>query len=205
MIYRQLWTQDYEHKYFFKFKDKDYRVHTVVKLTDSGRRHLKANKNQVILTEYFIDWTGQDCWSYVVGYSDSIRMSMKVSTNTPPDELIEEIVLEPSADYVSRELFGQESPVYKTGTKHTRKDWEIPEVRRGWIVFALVCIGSFILKDWYLRVIISGVAGWVFGQYRKAYIDAYTTYTHDEDTEMLKKKYEVLYGIKFNKGDNNNE
>jgi uncharacterized alpha-E superfamily protein len=35
----------------------------------------------------------------------------------------------------------------------------------------------------------------------EAYVNAYTTYTHEEDDDVLKKKCEVLYGIKFNKGD----
>jgi hypothetical protein len=49
------------------------------------------------------------------------------------------------------------------------------------------------------------VAGWIFGLYRQAYINAYTVYTHDNDMNITKKKYEILYGIKSNKEDNTNE
>ena len=109
-----------------------------------------------------------------------------------------------SADYAEREIFGTQASSYTKGTKHTAKDWEIPEVRTAWIYFLLIYIGVAIFKDWYVKLIIRVMVGWYFGLYRQTFVNAYTVYTHDEDNEILKKKYEIWYGVKFDK-ENNNE
>ena len=121
--------------------------------------------------------------------------------------MIEEVVSPASADYASREILGTASPVYQTetSTKHSKKDWEIPELRKAWIIFILVFIGISIFADWYVQLILRFAASYYFWQYRKAHLDAYTTYTHNEDDDMIKAKYSALYGIKFHEEDSDNE
>lgn len=193
-------------EYFFEFKGESYRVHSVVKLTDKAQMYLGFADREVILTEVYYHLNGRKMWKYQgkdIAYNIGVRNK---STDTPPDEIIEKIVESASADYASREILGTNSPVYTTNaTKHTKKDWEIPELKREWIIFILVFIGVSIFQDWYIQLILRIIAGWIFGLRRQAYVKAYTTYTHDEDNDILKKKFEILYGLKSNKEDNNNE
>lgn len=200
-------TSRYEHEYFFEFKGEKYRVHSIVKLTEEGRRYLKFARKEVILTEVFFNpHCKRTCWKYEgKDIKPNIGINNK-NTDRPPDELIEEIVMPASAEYASREILGTSSPVYKTNaTKHTKKDWEIPELRKAWIIFVLVFIGISIFADWYVQLILRFIASSYFWKYRMAHINAYTTYTHDEDDEMFKKKYHALYGIRSNEEDKNNE
>jgi len=205
MLVYKFWTKDYKQEYYFEFEGKRYLTHSIVRLTDEGQRYLESNTKEVILTEQFINWNGVRCWKYEfkkLGLTGGVTTA---STDRPPSELIDEVVIPSNQEYAEREIFGMESPAYKNGIKHTKKDWEIPEVRNGWIILILVIIGASIFKDWYVQLIIRAAAGWIFGLYRQAYVNAHTTYTHDEDTEILRKKLEILYGVKFNKEDNSNE
>lgn len=190
-----------EHKYFFEFKGEKYRVHSIVRLTDEARQYLGAWRNEVVLTEIFINHNGVTLYKYEF---KSIKYNVGIinaSTDRLPDDMIEEIVSPASADYASREILGTSSPVYKTenATKHSKKDWEIPELRKAWLVYILVFVGASIFADWYIQLIIRGIASVYLCKYRKPYIDAYTTYTHDEDNDIIKAKYYALYGLKSNK------
>ena len=207
MLLIQQNSSHYDHDYFFEFKGEKHRVHSVVCLTEEGRTYMGFARREVILIEvYFDKHIGRTFWKYQGKdwkYNIGIRHK---STDRPPDEIIEKVVASASADYASREMFGIDSPVYKTNaTKHTKKDWEIPEVRRGWIWVILIFIFSFVFKDWYVQLLIKVGAGWLFYIYRRAYMEAYTSYTHDEDSEILKQKFWALYGLKHNKEDNDNE
>ena len=53
-----------------------------------------------------------------------------------------------------------------------------------------------LFKDWYVRWIIRAAAGWILGLYSQAYVEANTVYIHEEDKELLKGKYDALYGPK---------
>lgn len=205
MLMCKLYTRNYKHDDFFKFKGKSYRVNSIVRLTDKGKRYLGSWGHEVILAEQFVNWNGKLCWKYRF---KSINLTVGVtdySTDVPPYKLIEEVVCEASAEYASREALGIASPYYATGTKIQKKDWEIPEVVTAWVVLILVFIGAAIFKNWYIQLIIRSIALNYFIQYRKSYINANTIYMHNEDTEILKKKYKVLYGIDFNKENDENE
>lgn len=194
-------TSHYKHDYFFDFNGKKYRVHSIVRLTEDGMNYLDSANREVILTEQFTRRDGTLCWKYEF---KSIMYNVGIidkCTDRTPDDLIEEIIEPASAEYASREIFGIESTEHTKVIKHVKKDWEITEVFTGWIILIFVFIFSFIFNDWYIRFIIQIIAGWVFGLYRQAYIDAYTTYTFDEDSKILSKKMEVLYGVKPNKED----
>jgi len=190
-------SKKYKHDYFFEFKDEKYRVHSVVKLTEEARLYLGAMRNEVILTEvYYNHIFNRTLYKYEF---KSIKYNVDIinkSTDRTPDEMLEEVIVPASVEYASREIFGIDSPYYKVNAAtKTKKDWEIPEVRKGWIILILILIGVSIFKDWYVQLLIRLVACWIFGLYRKSYVDAHTTYTHSEDDEILMQKYHALYGI----------
>ena len=201
------YSKKYKHDYFFEFKGEKYRVHSVVKLTEEARLYLGAMRNEVILTEVYYDHHfNRTFYKYEF---KSIKYNIDIinkSTDRDPNEMIEEVIMPASTEYTSREIQGVDSPYYKeNGTEHTKSDWEIPEVRRAWIIFILVFIVAFIFKDWYIQWIIRIVASVIFGRYRKAFMDAHTVYTHEEDNEILKQKYHALYGIEFDKEEDKDE
>ncbi len=194
MLMTNMTSSRYKHDYFFEFQGKKYRVHSVVRLTEEGRIYLGAKRREVILTEVFTDHNSILWWKYEFRSSSYyVYKPINKATTRSPDELIEEVVMEASENYTERQIFGTDSPLYTTGKKIVKKDWEIPEVMTGWIIFILVVIGVAIFKDWYVKLLLRGIAGFVFGKYRQAHIDARTTYEHSEDFEMEKKKYEILY------------
>lgn len=203
MLLCKLHTQNYKHEYFFEFRGKKYLVHSIVRLTKDGQKYLGSKERDVILIEQFYNWNKKCCWKYKFRSIDSAGNITDYSTDRTPDELIEKVVVPANSEYVSREIFGTESPVYTSGVKHQKKDWEIPEVLAGWIVYILICFIAMFFNGWYMKLIIIGVSGWIFGLYRQAYINAHTTYIHDSDTEILKKKHETLYGIRSSKGGDN--
>jgi hypothetical protein len=199
MLRCKLWTKDYKHDYHFEFKGERYRVHSIVRLTEEGRFYLGAYKREVILTEQFTYRNGKLCWTYEFKSVSLTEGILRKSTDVPPDELIEEIIQPATDEYFLREQFGVQAPNYKEGTRYTTFDWNISELRSGWITYILVFFGAFIFKDWYIRAIIWIGSSWLFGIYRNAYVDAYTVYMPEEDKEMLKTKYETLYSAKENK------
>ena len=199
LLMRKLYTKDYRHDYFFNFKGKSYPVHSIVKLTEEGRNYLKSLRKEVILTEQFYNWNNVICWKYEFKSIKTNEGITNYSTDKSPDELIEEVIMPATVGYMEREVLGASAPSYILGTKYMKKDWEIPEIKKAFAILVAVFIGAYIFKDWYVQLIIRVVAGFIFGIYRQNYINAYITYTHDEDTEMLKKKFEVLYGIKSHK------
>lgn len=206
MIVVQDVSSSRQHEYWFEFNQQQYRVHSIVKLTDSARIDMGFIDNEVILVEVYYGAHGRKFWKYK---GKDVRYNIGVqekSIDIPPDEIIEEVVMGAPAEYASREILGVDSPVYaKNGTRHTRKDWEIPELRVAWVIFILAFIFVSIFKDWYIQIMLRLFIGHIFGLRRQAYIKAYTTYTHDEDKELLQHKYSVLHGIKYNQKENNNE
>ena len=198
MLRHKLWTKDYKHEYSFEFKGKKYLVHSAVRLTDKGRKYLKSQTHDVLLTEVFYYIDERKCWSYEFRTMDMGYIT-RASTDIPPDELIEEIINPASDGYMFRQVCGAPSTNFTSGTKHTKKDWEIPEVVTGWVILFLVFFASMIFRDLYMRTLINIIAFCWFVVYRQQYIEANTTYTYNEDTKHLQKKYEILYGVKNNK------
>lgn len=191
----RFWTKDYKHVMTFKFNNKHYLVHSVVRLTDEGKKYLGSRTKEVVLTEVFYNWNNILCWKYQFRGLSLTSGVIELCTDRPPDELIEEVVIPATPNYTEREVFGTNASSYTTGNKKKPKDWEIPEVLTGWIIYIIIFFTVAVFKDWYVKLIIRIAAGWFFGIYRQSYVDAYTTYEHPEDEDMLKKKYEILYGI----------
>jgi len=121
------YSKNYKHEYFFKHQGKEYRVNSIVKLTDEAKSYLGSSTKEVILKEvYYNHIIKKLCFKYE--FKD-IALNVGIvdkSTDRTPDELIEEVVIEASVEYASREIFGTDSPFYTTGTKQTAKDWQIP-------------------------------------------------------------------------------
>ena len=190
-------TSQYKQIGNFEFKGKTYLTHSIVKLNKDAQFHLNTYDDEAILTEHYIDHQGRHHWKYRIRSDRSPWVILYASTIYSPDELLTEVILKASEGYNEREILGIAAPSYTKGEKHVPNDWEIPSLMTGWIIYALVFLASFIFKDWYITIAIQWIACYVFALYRKTLKDAYTSYTHKEDEKYLKKKYEVLYGVKF--------
>lgn len=204
MLIYKLLTKNYKHEYYFIFQGEKYNVHSVVKLKDDGKKYLGSRTKDAILTEVFINRDGCRCWKYEFRSIERSGCITNASTDISPNKLIEDVISPASDNYMLREIYGTQW-VSPSVTKHTKTDWEISEVRIGWIIFAAISIFAFIFKDWYITLIIQIVMFIWFVQYRKRYIDANTIYIHNEDTEMIRNKYDALYGLKDNKENKNHE
>lgn len=201
MLIVKLYTKDYKHDYHFEFKGEKYRVHSIVRLTEDGRHYLGAWRREVILTEQFTFRNGKLCWTYEFKSISMTTGIVRKSTDVPPDKLIEEIVQPATDEYFLREKFGVQAPNYTEGTKYTTPDKDIPEVRQAWFWYIVVFFGAFIFKDWYVKALIWLGSSWIFGLYKYAHTNAYTVYVREEDKDLLKAKYEALYGAKKSEGE----
>ena len=189
-------TTNYKHDPKFIFRGQEYYVHSIVRLTEKGREYLGARIRDVILVEQFTNYNGKLCWKYLFQSANYlVSKPMDCSTDKTPDELIEKIVIPATVAYYSRETFGVNSPYYKTGIKHRPFDWQIPEVRKAWLVFLLAFMGAFVLKDVGFKWMIRVGAIYIFVAYRSRCVAAYTTYEHVEDRIILQKKHSILYGV----------
>ena len=197
MIRVKFYTRDYPHKYTFSFKGKEYAVHSIVRLTPKGKMDLGSQTDEVILLEKFTGPNDKTWWKYQFRSIEG-GCIIDASTDVPLDKMIEEVVVPATEDYVIREMFGPNVKLSATAIKHAKKDWEIPEVRKAWIIYIAIFLGVAIFKDWYVQLLIRVGAGWILGLYRQAYVNAYTTYTYPEDAEIIRKKLEILYGVKTN-------
>lgn len=192
MVSRQLFTKNYKQMYSFQFGGKTYFTHSIVTLTDSGKQMLGSRKKTVILTEHFI-MNEKDCWKYEIGWASNTNRPLTVSTDIPPDKLLEEVSIPASQNYWERQILGENAPSHKTGRKISRKDWEIPGLMSKWCIFITVCLGACIFEGWAMKLIVWNIAGWIFGSYHHAYKNAYTIYVHDEDSEIEKAKCDIRY------------
>ena len=188
-------TKLHNREYRFKFKGAEYFTHSIVRLKESGKKYLQSKTLDVVLTEVFTGHDGKVYYKYKFVGVDRQGIIDRV-TGKPPDKMIESIIMPSFLDWAIYQDYGVDSPYWTVGKKESKKDWEIPEVRRGWVVLILVFIVSAIFKDWYIKLIIRCAAGWYFGLYRQAYVGAYTTYTNDEFTPIKNKTFEVLYQYK---------
>lgn len=190
MVQYKWFTKNFEHQDCFTFQGKQYYTHSIVRLTEEGRKILRSRTNKVILTEQFTWWNGKTCWKYQFHKWSSGRID--AITDVPPDELIESIVIEASMEYSSIETLGALSPYYKTGKKYYKKDWEIPEVLKGWIIFAILFVVCQIFKETLFRSTILGCYLYLFWPYRQMHVNKYTFYMRDEDLPIESEKFRIL-------------
>jgi hypothetical protein len=196
MRFCKLLTNAYKHDYFFKFNGEQYRVHSIVRLTEYGKLYLGAFKHEAILKEQFTFDNGRLFWKYEFMSSTLNAGVTNVSTDEAPEKIIEYVIVPSNDDYFLQEEFGIQAPNYKSGIKETKMDYEIAEVRRGWFIFILVFIGASIFKDWYVQLIIRVIASIFFALYRQIYVNIHTTYSNPDNYDVSKRKYETLYSVK---------
>lgn len=198
-------TVNYKHDDTFTFKGEEYYVHSIVRLTEKGRDYLGAKRHEVILTEQFTNWNGKLCWKYEFRSANfCTTWPVDYSTDKTPDELIEEVVMPATDDYRSREVLGVYSPVWTKGKKNVPKDWKDPTLIKLWVMFILCFVGAAVFQGalkWLVRIVVCVVCAIS----RQNHIDTYTTYDHEEDDKIMRKKLDVLYGTKFSEEDTTNE
>lgn len=181
---KQLHTSHYQQSYVWEFKGEQYLTYSKVKLTKYGMRYLETNKEVVQLIEQFVYYNGTICWKYMIDWKYDTCLGLypiSISTNVPPEELIEEVVEPATIEYLEHITTGKPMS-NQTVKKITLKDWEIPGLMTGWAVLILVYIGIFIFKDWIIRFILWNIAGWYFGFWRQKLINAHTIYKYEENT-----------------------
>ena len=195
---KKLYTGHYKHFDTFEFKGEKYRTYSVVKLSREAQLLLDSYDEEVILLEHFFNHhNGKYMWKYKYHSLRSPWVIIDGSTTFSPDELITEVVMPATEGFQEREILGINAPSYEQGKKHVPKDWEIPGLMTGWAIYLLFFFAVEIFSDLIFKLFLRIVAYIIFTLYRNVLKQAYTTYTHDEDKELLKKKYEVLYGVKF--------
>lgn len=199
MLYYKFITNQYYHEYLFNFNGKDYYVHSIVRLTEYGKQYLGARKRDAILKEHFKYSDGRLCWTYEFIGNSWNYYTTTATTDVPPDQLIEKILYPAHCMYCIREeLVRQGIPIPKDNGALTisAEDWEIQEIRQGWIIWGLSNIVILFFKDWYVKSLLFAISGVIFGIYRKTYKDAYTCYKYPEDERLKEMKRHVLYEVK---------
>lgn len=190
-------SKNYKNEYTFHFKDEKYLVYSVVTLTDKAKLMFGTSHDDALLIEHYWDSRGVECWSYMVQRTiNCCDGPYKRSTDCPIEKIIKEVKIPATEGFAQREILGTKAPLYTSGKKVAKKDWEIPQVIQGWIQLAVVFFAVEIFQPWYVKLIIRLIAGWVFSLHRQAYIDAFTVYIRDEDEELLKAKHRIYYGTK---------
>lgn len=181
---KQLHTKHYKQSYVFEFKGEKYLTYSKVKLTKYGMRYLETTKEVVQLIEQFIYYNGTTCWKYALDWKYDSALGMhpiSISTDEPPEKLIEEVIQPATIEYLEHVITGKPMS-NQTVKKITLKEWEIPGLMTGWTVFILVYIGIFIFKDWIIRFILWNIVGWYFSFWRQKLVNAHTIYKYEENT-----------------------
>ena len=156
----QLRTTGYRHEGFFKFKDQYYILGSYVKLTEYGKEYLEAHFDEVQLTKhFFIPKNGKEieCWGFVVQFRGYPPHPHVMSTDEPLEKLIEEVIIPAKYEPTNK----KPEPI-----KIKNRDWEVPDVLLGWLVFLVFFFGVEIFKDWAVKLILRLAGGWFFSNWR---------------------------------------
>lgn len=168
-------------KYFdyFEFDGKKYPIGAHVDLTENGRYHFLRDagygfiRGNFRLVDHYITDKGNEEWKYIIGRSYEGNMPYFRSTRKSPDELINSVLC-PAIDetvYTPGEL-----KVEFKEPNYFPKDSEVEGTMFGWAMLFIVWIGAFVLKDWWLRLIVQIGASLYFSSWREKKInEAITT------------------------------
>lgn len=159
---------------YFEFNGKKYPIGAHVDLTEDGAYYMLQGygynfvRGNFRLVDHFITDTGVEKWEYIIGrlYDSNIPL-LKYTTKTP-DELIVKVKC---AELNESVYTPGELKVEFNEPNYFPKDWEVDGVMLGWAVLAVVWIAAFVLKDWWLRLIVQIGAGWYFGSWRERKIN----------------------------------
>lgn len=156
----QLRTTGYRHVGCFQFKGKYYLLNSYVKLTEYGKEYLESHFDEVQLTKhFFMPKNGEEIemWGFVVQFRGVPPSPHVMSTDVPLERLIEEVVAPAKYDPPNK----KPEPV-----KIKNRDWEVPDVRIGWIIFLAFFFGVEIFKDWTIKLILRYAGSWFFSNWR---------------------------------------
>ena len=168
-------THFYTYTYFdnFTFNGKKYYIGSHVKLTEKGMSEMYHNgrhdykKGDFRLVGHYINDKKKEEWKYIIGWWGQ-GLPIVYTTQTKPEELVS-VVLSSEIDE-SMHTPG-ELQVDFIAPNYSPKDWEVPGIMLGWVIFIIVWICAFIFKDWWLRLIIQIVASFYFGSWREKKIN----------------------------------
>lgn len=157
---RQLDTTRYRREPCFIFNGKIYFVNSYVKLTEYGKEYLDTSFDSVQLIEHFhykCNEKEAECHKFVTNFIGVPPYPFTISTDEPLEELIKEVVVPVKYEPSNK----QPDPL-----KIKNKDWKVPDVLCGWIIFAAFFFGVEILKDWSLKLILRLFGSWIFSNWR---------------------------------------
>ena len=174
--YSLLHSDRYKYFDFFEYDGKKYPIGTFVNLTERGMSELYYNskcgynyvKGGFRLVDHYITEKGTEEWTYIIGHRRDSNTYVFHSTKVHPDDLI--------CDVLHKEI---NETIYTPGElkvtfieqNYSPKDWEVDGVILGWIILAFVLVGAFVLKDWWIRLIVQISASWSFGSWREKKIN----------------------------------
>lgn len=159
---------------YFEFKGKKYPIGSHVTLTECGTSELFYGhgynyvKGNFRLVDHYITEKGNEGWEYIIGYLHNSTTPVFHKTTKKPEELIKEVLWKEIDEtvYTPGEL-----QVTFNEPNYSPADWEIEGVMLGWAIMALVWIGAFVFKDWWITLLIQISAGWYFGSWREKKIN----------------------------------
>lgn len=173
-------THFYTYTYFdnFTFNGKKYYIGSHVKLTEKGMSEMYRNgrydynKGDFRLVGHYINDKKKEEWEYIIGWWGQ-GLPIVYTTQTKPEELISAVL---SSEIDESMHTPGKLQVDFISPNYSPKDWEVPGVMLGWVIFIIVWICAFIFKDWWFRLIIQIVASFYFGSWREKKInEAITT------------------------------
>lgn len=172
----------------FEFKGEKYSFGWVT-LSEEGMKKLKTKNPKIEITQHWVEPNGMHAyairfyreirngklsgfwkWDSVSLYNLNLDEFIEIPEidykNTTVDEILnmpEDQV--PNHLQTKQMIEGTYTPPEKA--KPLFKDWEIPELIVGWIVFVIFLLVVFIFKDWYIQLILRVVGCVVFSTWRQ--------------------------------------
>ena len=160
MKYTQLSTYCYRKEGWFTVHGKYYLINSYVKLTPYGKEFLETDFDSVQLTEHFHFECGSrkaECHKFVIAFRGVPPFPYTMSTDEPLERLIEEVIIPAKYEPPNK----KPEPV-----RIKNRDWEVPDVRIGWVIFLVFFFGVEIFKDWAVKLILRYAGGWLFSNWR---------------------------------------
>ena len=163
-------------KYFnyFEFQGKKYPIGAYVNLTKDGEYYMLHDRGYNFvrgnfrLVDHYITDNGIERWEYIIGMLHDSRIPLLKYTTKTPDELITEVKCAELNETVCPP--GELKVEFKE-PNYFPNDWEVEGVITGWFIMALVWILAWVLKDWWLRLVVQIGVCWYFGSWREKKIN----------------------------------
>lgn len=154
---------------YFEFNNKKYPIGAYVKLTEKGMYDMFYGhgynyiKDGFRLADHYITEKGIEEWVYIIGHTYGAAIPVLHYTTVIPDVLVSEVLWKEIDETVYTP--GELKVEFKE-PNFFPKDWEVDGVMFGWFVFIACWVLLFVLKPWWIRLIIQIGAGIYFGHWR---------------------------------------